>query len=96
MNILQSTIMRPLPHQVELINQITKIMVKLNNSCLMPLSPERCVVITSHMLLSGALMHPAQQTKPGRCHKDMLEPSLIQIIYLCLLYISKYGSISPM
>lgn len=95
MNILQSAIMTPLPHEVELINQITKIIVRLNNSYLIALSPERCVVAISHVHLSGAPMHPAQQIKPGGCHNDMLEPSLLQIIYLCLLSINKYSSISP-
>lgn len=95
MNILQSAIMRPLPHEVELINQITKIIVKLNNSYLMSLSPGRCVGLISHMQLSGAPVHPAQQTEPGGSHSGMLEPSLLQIIYLCLLHINKYSSISP-
>lgn len=68
MNILQSVIMRPLPHEVELINQNTKITVKVNNSYLV------------QSALQGVPMQTAQRARPGGCHNDMLESSLLHII----------------
>lgn len=49
MNILQSLMMGPLPHEVELINQNTKIMVRVNNSYLAEWSSARFVVTISHV-----------------------------------------------
>lgn len=66
MNILQSVIMRPLPHEVELINQNTKIR-EVNNSYPIQRSPARCTVTISHLHQWTALSGPGQEGAAMMC-----------------------------